>query len=200
MGCLVSDLRADFVRSLWQETGELSDDALRSCFVELEKDAREWLADQHVDVLQTQLIRSADLCYDGQSFELNVVFPDEPLSVAALERWFHDRYELIYGFADRSNPIRIMEARTQIVGLIGKPNFDELRPFATGDKAPVSQRRIFEQGKEVMASVYQRSSLKSGDVFDGPAVVEQYDTTVYIPDGFQVSVDRWYNLVGERLK
>ncbi len=198
MGCLVSDLRADFVRSLWQKTEELSEQTLRSCFADLEKDAREWLADQHVDVLQTQLIRSADLCYDGQSFELNVVFPDEPLSVASLERWFHDRYELVYGFADRSNPVRILEARTQIVGLISKPNFDKLRPFATSTKEPVTQRRIYEQGKELKAAVYQRSSLNPGDVFAGPAVVEQYDTTVYVPEGFRVSVDRWYNLVGER--
>lgn len=198
MGCLVSDLRADFVRSLWQETRDLSEDALQSCFGDLEKEARAWLADQKVDVLRTQIIRSADLCYDGQSFELNVVFPDEPLSVASLQRWFHDRYELVYGFADRSNPVRILEARTQIVGLISKPNFDTLRPFGTTTKEPVTKRRIFEQGKEHDASVYQRASLNPGGTFNGPAVVEQYDTTVYVPEGFHVSVDRWYNLVGER--
>jgi len=45
----------------------------------------------------------------------------------------------------------------------------------------------------------QRAALSPGDSFLGPAVVEQYDTTTYIPEGFRVSVDRWYNLVGERL-
>ena len=83
---------------------------------------------------------------------------------------------------------------------------DERRRFAhrAGERAElfdfVTQRRIFEHGKEVEASVYQRSALKTGDEFSGPAVVEQYDTTVYVPAGFRVSVDRWHNLIGERLQ
>lgn len=197
LGCLVADLRADFVRSLWQESAELTDQALEDCYAGLDGEAREWLDGQHVDVTNTYVIRSADICYHGQSFELNVVFPDEPLTVPALERWFHDRYEQVYGFADRSNPIRILEARVQVVGVTRKPNFAALRPFATISDKPVTQRRLFEHGKEVMASIHQRSGLKPGDLFHGPAVVEQYDTTVYIPEGFAVSVDAWYNLVGE---
>lgn len=200
LGCLVADLRADFVRSLWQDARELPDAKLVETYSTLEEDARNWLEAQHVDVARTYLIRSADICYVGQSFELNVVFPDEPLSVEALQRWFHDQYELVYGFADRDNPIRILEARVQIVGVTRKPNFDDLRPFAQVGDEPVSSRPIYEQGKAVDGAVIQRSSLKPGDGFRGPAVVEQYDTTVYVPEGFEVSVDRWFNLVGERLK
>lgn len=200
LGCLVADLRADFVRSLWQDARDLSDETLVETYAALESDARDWLDKQHVDVTDTYLIRSADICYVGQSFELNVVFPDKPLSVEALQSWFHDQYELVYGFADRSNPIRILEARVQIVGVTRKPNFDDLRPFATVSDKPVSSRPIFEQGKAADGAVIQRSSLKPGDSFRGPAVVEQYDTTVYVPEGFEVSVDKWFNLVGERLK
>jgi N-methylhydantoinase A len=200
LGCLVADLRADFVRSLWQDADDLSDDVLQTTYARLESDARDWLDRQNVDPTHTYLIRSADICYSGQSFELNVVFPDEPLTVEALKRWFHERYKLVYGFADPNNPIRILEARVQIVGVTSKPNFDEVRPFASISKKPVTQRRIFEHGKEVEASVYQRSGLKTGDEFLGPAVVEQYDTTVYVPAGFRVSVDRWHNLLGERLQ
>ncbi|BCP52164.1 hydantoinase [Kaistia sp. 32K] len=197
LGCLVADLRADFVRSLWQDVRDLSDETLTDCYAVLEDEARDWLDKQHVDVTETYLIRSADICYVGQSFELNVVFPDEPLSVEALQRWFHDRYELVYGFADRSNPIRVLEARVQVVGVTRKPNFEALRPFATVSDKPVSSRPIYEQGKTVTGTVLQRSSLQPGDRFHGPAVVEQYDTTVYVPEGFEVTVDKWFNLVGE---
>jgi N-methylhydantoinase A len=197
LGCLVADLRADFVRSLWQESGELTDEALHDCFAALESDAREWLERQNVDVTRTYLIRSADMCYNGQSFELNVVFPDEPLTAGLLEHWFHDRYEQVYGFADRHNAIRILEARVQIVGVTSKPNFEALRPFVATSEKPVTRRRIYENGRQVEACVYQRSVLKPGDTFAGPAVVEQYDTTIYIPQGFRVSIDAWYNLVGE---
>ncbi len=198
MGCLVADLRADFVRSLWQESRDFTDVGLQETYVALETEARAWLERQHVDVKQVYLIRSADLCYSGQSFEVNVVFPDEPITSEAVHRWFHDRYELVYGFADQKVPIRLLEARVQIVGVTSKPNFDAIRPFATAAEKPVSRRRIYEDRKQAEATVYQRSGLKPGDSFEGPAVVEQYDTTVYVPEGFRVSVDRWYNLVGER--
>jgi N-methylhydantoinase A len=197
LGCLVADLRADFVRSLWQEVDVMSDDALRSCYSGLEADARDWLDRQKVDVTNTYVIRSADMCYSGQSFELNVLFPDQPLAIESVKRWFHDRYELVYGFADRTNPIRILEARVQIVGVTGKPDFTALRPFASRSNKRPSQRRIFEHGTEVTASIYQRSTLNPGYEFLGPAVVEQYDTTVYVPSGFRVTVDPWHNLIGE---
>jgi len=199
LGCLVADLRADYVRSLWEDCNRLEDERVQAIYETLEDEARTWLARQKVDVAETYLIRSADLCYAGQSFEINVVFPAGAPTVAGIERWFHDRYELIYGYADRTAPVRLLEARVQIVGVTHKPGFESLRPFATAKPRAVARRTIYEQGREVEAAIYQRAALKPGDSFLGPAVVEQYDTTTYIPEGFRVSVDRWYNLVGERL-
>ncbi len=198
LGCLVADLRADFLRSLWENCRGLEDGRVRAIYDDLEAEARAWLAREKVDVAEVYLIRSADLCYAGQSFEINVVFPDEPLSVAAVERWFHDRYERVYGYADRAAPVRLLEARVQIVGVTRKPDFASLRPFAGTAPGEGGRRRIYEQGREFEAAIRPRAALAPGDAFRGPAVVEQYDTTVYVPEGFRVSVDRWYNLVGER--
>jgi N-methylhydantoinase A len=199
LGCLVADLRADFLRSLWEDCANLADERVQSIYATLEGEGRAWLNSQKVDVAETYLLRSADLCYAGQSFEINVVFPDELPTVPAIERWFHDRYELIYGYADRTAPVRLLEARVQIVGVTRKPDFGSLRPFAATARSELGRRRIYEQGREFEASIYQRASLAPGDGFRGPAVVEQYDTTVYVPEGFQISVDPWYNLVGESM-
>jgi N-methylhydantoinase A len=198
LGCLVADLRADFLRSLWEDCRSLRDDAVRAIYAELETEARRWLAAQNVDVEEVQLVRSADLCYSGQSFEINVVFPREPVRVAAIERWFHDRYERVYGYVDRAAPVRLLEARVQIVGITAKPDFAGLKPFAGTGSAATAKRTIYEQGRESEATIRQRAALEPGDVFEGPAVVEQYDTTVYIPPGFRVEVDRWHNLIGVR--
>src|SRR6185369_5810521 len=147
LGCLVADLRADFVRSLWEDCNRLEDSRVQGIYETLEDEARSWLERQKVDVAETYLIRSADLCYAGQSFEINVVFPDGAPTVAGIERWFHDRYELIYGYADRSAPVRLLEARVQIVGVTHKPGFDSLRPFATAKPGAVAHRKIYEQGR-----------------------------------------------------
>lgn len=117
-----------------------------------------------------------------------------------IETMFHDRYAQVYGYADRSNPIRILEARLQIIGHTPKPDFSNIRPFATTDRVPVSERKLYENGREHIAKVYQRNSFQPGFSFDGPAVVEQYDTTIYVPGGFRATIDPWYNLIGERVQ
>jgi N-methylhydantoinase A len=48
------------------------------------------------------------------------------------------------------------------------------------------------------ATVWQRGSLRQGTEYEGPMVVEQYDTTIYVPAGFRVTVDDHANLIGER--
>lgn len=78
LGCLVADLRADFVQSLWLDSRDLSDERLNATYDQLIIDADEWLLAQEVDVAEKQVIRSADICYHGQSFELNVIFRTAP--------------------------------------------------------------------------------------------------------------------------
>ena len=93
LGCLLSDLRADFVASVWRETAALPADELRAIFARLEDEARAWLAEQKVALERVYLLRSADLCYVGQSFEVNVPSPEltDPgtkLAPAAMVEWF----------------------------------------------------------------------------------------------------------------
>ena len=95
-------------------------------------------------------------------------------------------------------PIRLLEARTQIIGLTNKPDLKSLRPFGTKTKVGSIKRKIFENGKSYDATIYQRASLQPGDTFSGPAIVEQYDTTVYVPCGFDISIDAFWNIIGVR--
>ena len=199
LGCLVADLRADFVASLWRGTKEISLQELGDTYARLEKDARTWLDRQGVDVLSTQIVRSADMCFEGQSFELNIYFPNDlSINVPNIESWFRKHYKLIYGIDDLDTPIRLLEARTQIIGLTNKPDLKSLRPFGTKTKVGSIKRKIFENGKSYDATIYQRASLQPGDTFSGPAIVEQYDTTVYVPCGFDISIDAFWNIIGVR--
>ncbi|AGT10680.1 hydantoinase/oxoprolinase family protein [Paracoccus aminophilus] len=199
LGCLVADLRADFVRSLWHDSRDLTDAQLNATYDQLQQDATAWLDAQQVEVAETRIIRSADICYHGQSFELNVIFPDGPISREQIETLFHDRYAQVYGYADRSSPIRVLEARLQIIGQTPKPDFTDIRPFSPTARKDVTERRLYENGQDGVAKVYQRAALEPGFTFEGPAVIEQYDTTIYLPAGFRAEIDPWFNLIGERL-
>jgi N-methylhydantoinase A len=67
-------------------------------------------------------------------------------------------------------------------------------------KAPTpGERDIFFEGKTLRAKVFEREELPVGFGFDGPAIVEQYDTTVFVTPGFRVKVDSHGNLIGEAI-
>ena len=59
------------------------------------------------------------------------------------------------------------------------------------------ERKVFLDGAFRTARVIERSGLGAGSLGDGPMVIEQYDTTVLVPEGFSVSVDEFGNLIGE---
>ncbi len=61
-------------------------------------------------------------------------------------------------------------------------------------------RTVYDRGTSVQAMVYQRAALSQGQELEGPAIIEQYDTTIYIPAGFRATVDEWFNLVGEAIR
>ena len=199
LGCLTADFRADFVQSVWRDLDECPDDELAGVYRRLESEAGEWLAEQDVGLKQVYLLRSADLCHVGQSYEVNVPFPDFPdFGAADVRQWFLDRYQRIYGHHDPDAPVRMLEARLQIVGVTPKPPVDVAAGSDAGSGEPRGVRLIHERGEVIEAAVWRRESLRRGRTYSGPVVIEQYDTTTWVPAGFTISVDEHGSLIGER--
>jgi N-methylhydantoinase A len=200
LGCLVADMRADFVRTLWQDTADLTTDHIQEVYRLLEDEGARWLEAEHVNVSRTYSLRSVDMNYVGQSFEVNVPLPERRADVTLDEvtRRFHERHAAIYAHADPRAPTRVMTARLQIVGVTPKPVMGQIAHSSSVLSDEVSTRPVFENNRAWDVRVYQRQSLKAGDRLEGPVIVEQYDTTTYVPHEFAISVDRWLNLVGEK--
>jgi len=201
LGCLVADFRADFVQSIWREAADLPDDELQAIYARLEEQARSWLADQDVELDQVYILRSADLCYVGQSYEVNVPFPDVAsgdLTTGQVVDWYNTRYGQVYGYTDTDAPARMLEARLQIVGVTPKPQVHLVHGAEDAPDGPKGTRLIHERGTEREATVWRRGSLRQGEVHEGPLVVGQYDARIYVPAGFRVTVDDHANLIGER--
>jgi N-methylhydantoinase A len=199
LGCLLADLRADFVRTVYTllEDRALAD--LAAHLAELEKQAALWLDQERVGSGPRELVRSADVRYRGQSFEVTVELPRG--GVAGLREvpgLFGARHQAVYGFADDAAPIELINLRVQVVGSVPKPAQLAPRERATGATLePARRRSVLVDGQQCQAAVHRREALPEGATLDGPAVVVQYDTTVFVPPGFRVVVDRWRNLVGE---
>jgi N-methylhydantoinase A len=134
--------------------------------------------------------------YAGQSFDLTVPFdsPDQ----GAIARAFHAKHEARYGYSARDETIELTAVRVTAKG--------GSNALAAAPRVPANEhdgaydlRQVWDRGRFVLARVIPRDRLVPGSELDGPAIVEQYDTTTWLPGGWRARTERLGNLVLERL-
>jgi len=158
--------------------------------------ARAWLDEQGIPVEGTTYFTSVDMRYKGQSFEIAVDLAGPSRSVRDLVNAFSERYRAIYGYADPDAATEIINIRGTVVGHVPHPELAQVAT-GTGEPSPVRERAVRYRGVRLSTPVYDRATLGAGHAFSGPAIVEQYDSTTFVTPGWDVTVDRYGNLVAE---
>jgi N-methylhydantoinase A len=194
LGAAAADLRRDFARSLRRRLDDDGAAGLASILADLGEQALRWLEGQGAPV-PAQFAISADLRYSGQAYELQVGLDASGLTAPAIAEAFHTEHERLYGFRDEGAPIEIGTARLAAVGRVDRIRMTPALAAGSGAPRPSGRRRVLLGDGWHDAVVYAREALRSSDRFDGPAVVEQDDATVLIPDSFVGHVDAYGNLL-----
>ena len=141
--------------------------------------------------------------YLGQTHTVAVEVPLQPdaadlgLGEAAVRLAFEDAYRRAYGKVLQGLGIRILNVRVTVVGQ--RPKFDlaVLAPGADAgiEAARLGERQVHAGGRARTASVWSRLALPVGARIQGPALLEQPDTTIFVDPGLAAEVDRYGNLV-----
>jgi N-methylhydantoinase A len=196
-GLLATDLRADHVQTLVRRHDQLDVAELARAFAPLESDAVAALERQGHG--ENRCVRGADLRYFGQAFEIHVPAPDGPVDaafVAEVEARFHDAHERSYGYGYRDDPSQVVEwvnLRVTGVGAMQRPELDLVGEGA-GD-ALEATRPVFFGDRRHDAPVYARARLGRGDEVAGPAVIQEFGSTLPIHPRFTARVDELGNVV-----
>jgi N-methylhydantoinase A len=197
-GLLTVDVKNDYVRTF--VTRDLSLPVTAEIFGDLEGQAAEALdregfaADRHV------YARSADLRYYGQAYEVRVPAPAGPLDgdwqAEVLDR-FHEAHRKLYGYDYREDPghgVEWVNLRVSGIGPITRPTIGR-RSYgaAQPEPEPATTREVFydEWGP---APIHRRAALPAGTMIVGPAVIEEYGSTLPVHPGFTATVDAFGNL------
>lgn len=196
-GLLAADVRTVAVRSLVRSATNAAFARAQALFDELAREVDASLAAQAVAPEARSFVRELGLRYAGQSNDLSIT---DVSSLAAAVDAFHRKHRERYGFAVEDEPVEIVTVRTIGIGKTAKPSLGaERTPERTAEIASApSERDVFDGTRFVPTPVYARTSLSRGDVFAGPAIVEQYDTTTYVAPAWRASVDALDNLMLER--
>lgn len=196
LGCIIADVRQDFLKSVNALLGELDVREVTEVLQEQAAEGKDFLADQGAPLREVQWVRHAEMAYDGQSHLVAVPLPSGSVSLADLRRQFESTYLRQYGEV-LDHPIRLVNLRTAVIGC--RPDLDlrGLAPARGGSLADarVAVRPVAFEGRFVDCPVYDRERLPAGARLEGPGIIEQLDTTTVIPPDAGAEVDRWGNLL-----
>jgi N-methylhydantoinase A len=202
LGLLMTDLKADFAQSLLSDLALLSPDAVSAAIEVMAAQAETWFNLEGIAPENRALRPTADLRYLGQNYELQVQFPEGPVTeetFAALRAGFEDAHRQRFGFAPPDEKVELVTLRLEAIGVVAKAELhrEEVRNAAEPVATAFRQVWLPESGGVTECPIYQRSDLSAGQRFDGPAVIEQMDTTTLVLPGMTAHVDAYGNLILE---
>ena len=196
LGCVIADMRHDAVQTLNRPLAELDVAELRRRIDELAAGCQQRLDASGVRFEAVRELVALDMLYAGQTHTLPVPLDGAAeLTAASIRAAFEASYAAAFGRVLDGIPIRVMNLRYARVGVRPKFDLQVLAPEGEGRSTPLGTQRVFHRGEWHEAVRHARLELPVGARIDGPAILEQPDTTVWLEPGFHAEVDAHGNLL-----
>ena len=204
MGCVIADMRQDFVQTI-NSSVDMLDEAALAAFMRAHVDQGLALLDAaRTNFEARDLSFELDMAYVGQTHTVSV-----PLTVktdgstvtavtrAEIETAFDATYKATYGRLLQNGVRRILNLRSAVTGKRRKFDLSTLAPPEGGRAEKVGMRKVHFGDTWYDTAIYDRLALPSGTKVVGPAILTQPDTTVLIEPHLQGRVDRFGNTIIE---
>lgn len=197
MGCLLVDVQHDVTRTYFAQADELNAETLEAAFMEMEKEAHALLKEEGLSQEQMQFVRYIDMRYAGQWRSLAVTVGRPIRTLEAALDCFHQEHEREFAFSDVKQQVEIYGLRVAAIGTVAKPALPKIIKKGSLAAAVKEKRSVFfeEAGGFVDTSIYERASIPTHVPINGPAIIEQLDSTVVVPPSFFAKVDEYQNIL-----
>ena len=196
-GMLLSDLKHDFVRTYHGIWHSLSHQKFKALFKEMEDDGYSVLRKENINEERIKFIYSCDLRYAGQYHEVTVEVKKEEIldwDIPGILERFHKAHDRLYGYRLDDTPVASVNLRISAIGVTDKPKFNE-EEYAGEDPGSTLKgvRPVYLPNEKAFASVnvYDGHNLKYGNRILGPAIIEQIQTTIFVPPEYHVALDKY---------
>lgn len=198
LGDATTRMRTETARSYSKLAIATDVNDLTSILTEMEAQLRAELADEGVQDRDIEMEFEIDVRYSGQAFEVPLTITMDVLTkdgVQGLLDRFDEEHLRLFTF-NMDTPHEIVNVRAVALGKALDLPAAEL-PKGNGDPSAAKMRdhRLWMDGKEQAAVIYDRSKLRQGDVIAGPAIVVEMDSTTLIESGCVATVDAVGNIL-----
>jgi len=201
VGLAVADIQHDYVRTLAKRRRDVTPEQLAEGFARMEDEGVLQLKAENVENEDISIEWSADLRYEGQSWELNTpVTRDRRFGEKELEATasaFHTLHRQIYSYNEPAAEIEIINLRVRVMGRNPRLALREEPDCAVPPASAEKERRAvyLDAAKPVEIPVYERDRLGAGNAIVGPCLIEEQISTTLIPNGWAGRIDRFRNII-----
>lgn len=195
LGCLLVDIRHDLSAMFTGLASETDPAVIEAKYATLEKEASARLRHEGVSDENAVLQREISMRYAGQWRSLTVQIGSGRGALDAAIETFHQQHEREFAFRQDNQPVEIYQLLLSAIGKTPKPAFIPATVMNPDPGTPASMREVyFGETGWITTPVYDRDLLPAGATFDGPAIVDQLDSTTVVPPRTTAEIDGWGNI------
>ena len=196
LGCVVADLRHDFVRTLNRPLDHVNIETVHAVLAEQESEGRRLIEQEKITLTGIRAEYSADMQFVGQTHLLRVPLPSAMPAREEMQRLFEAAYHARFRVDLPNIKAHLVNLNVSVIGM--RPEFDLsalIDPVFRKDWIePIASRPVWFGGW-VETPVYWRDHLPLDLNLTGPAIIEQMDTTTIVEPGCVVTSDKDGNLI-----
>ena len=200
LGCVMSDLRHDEVRTMNTMLDDLDCTQLGEMIDSITENSTALIKKSKASLEKTDRIIELDMLYLGQSHSVPVPISGDKkaLTIEAIKEAFSESYARQYSRPLSGIPIRILNLRLSVIGI--RPAVD-LNIIAKGERAEsmedciLADQQIYADGAWHDAKIIDRLRLPEGATVKGPALLVQGDATIYVDPKITATTDKYGNII-----
>ena len=201
VGLVVADVSHDYVRTVAKRQHDLNLQDLLEAYQALEREGIRQLKEENVDDKDILIEWSADLRYEGQSWELNApILRTSVLGAKELQEilsTFHELHYKVYSYSEPKEMVEFVNLRVKAIGRNPSLTLPKEKGAPTPlSKAAKEERPIYFKDKGfVQVPIYERDRFGCGTKIPGPCLIEEMISTALIPEGWVGTIDEYRNMV-----
>jgi N-methylhydantoinase A len=196
VGCVLVDVQHDVTQMFFKDAAQADLAEIEAGFRKIEAEGRARLEHDGVAEKDMTFQRFVDMRYRGQWRSLAVPVASQIKSMAEAIAIFHDEYDKLHNFRRDDFPVEIYRLTVRAVGVTPKPSFPKVKIDKNAQAKPKGTREVWFHGqtKALTTNLYDRGDLPAGVTINGPAIIDQLDSTTVVPPGDTAHVDEWLNI------
>ena len=194
-GCVLADVRHDRVQSVHKTLADVDVKEAEQILERQQRESITLIENEGVAVNSIDTLFEADLLYRGQSHVFRVRVESPGFDLDALAENFAALYRERFDIELPTMTPVLINLRSSVIGRRQSPLIATPMPAHTERTTPQSQREVWFDGRWHAADIYRREDLASGNTIEGPAVIEQLDSTTPLEPGTRAVVDESGNLI-----